>query len=49
MNKIVYLHELDSVKKFENKTKEYIGEGIYHLFDYQFLYNTVVNLITSGI
>lgn len=32
-----------------DKTKEYIGEGIYHLFDYQFLYNTVVNLITSGI
>lgn len=32
-----------------SKTKEYIGEGIYHLFDYQFLYNTVVNLITSGI
>ncbi|MBP3320110.1 MAG: hypothetical protein J6K87_00470, partial [Clostridia bacterium] len=31
-----------------DKTKEYIGEGIYHLFDYQFLYNTVVNLITSG-
>ena len=29
-----------------SKTKEYIGEGIYHLFDYQFLYNAVINLLT---
>ena len=35
MNKIVYLHELDSVKKFENKTKEgvLITPGVNALFN----------------
>ena len=28
-----------------NKTEKYIGRGIYHLFDYQILYKTMVNLI----